>query len=351
MSAPIGYGNCYEAFRHIQASGTGMAQNVSLNPADDGKIQISSAKPEPAKTAKLRETFAAAVKIEIDDGTEFVSPASIARQERNEKIANVMKNVGKGIGLTLLGLTGVGLIGMGIYFVFDRICKKRILDYEQTDLIAKAVEQPQFNENAFDEDDDDDVTVVKDKTGNNDKKIDNPDEIIEGAKAKLFDGIKDRNGEDSLTTDDISYLMDKVESFRAKRKLLRSKGINAFLDSNDKNCNKTLKTLRYVCRQLFTESQLASTIWKSISDTVKKLSPEQLQRFKGKFKNSIIDTMTANLLVNYGEDTFRKITDSLTVDKKTIVKFSPEMANIFAKELNVVVHDMLIAELDSHRDR
>lgn len=341
----IGFGNCYDAFRHIQSAGGNEASHVVLG-AGDSSINLSAADPGPIGTHALKETFVQAVKTELSTGERFVNAQAEARRAQSAKVAGVMKSIAKGFGLTLLALTGIGGLGLLVYYL-GRKMERAVDDARQAqhvdDLFADIHNPCRMIDNLPDNED---VEDEDEKNGDADRQT-----IINQQKEALINDLNDWNGK--VDKEAVSQMMDKVESFKAKRTLLEEAHFNAFNLKEQKEKKVLYKNIRKLCKALFGDKDgfegFRDRIWNAISKTTDKLPPGRLEKFKRLFKESICDRMTTYLMTSKELDGDNLMTQEFP--KGTKLSLPGETATKFADALNRVIHEMLVAELDSHLDR
>lgn len=334
--AQVNFGNCYDAFRHVQSM---QGTNVTLGETSGSAPQISRAVPDAAMTDRIRSTFVDAVKTELSGDTRFVNAEREAERARSARIADTVKSVFKYIGLTILSLTGIGGIGLLIYALAKK-SEHEIRDVVQQNAIAGAFEVP------------DDVDYDPEGGGDghvpgNAHELGEYD-ILNEQQEHLINDLTSRNG--PMNKDEISRMMDLVESFKAKRTLLKETRFNAFNPNAEER--KTVYTnIRNVCKLLFRrhDNNFKTAIWNAVRGEASKFKPDQLERFKTLFKESICDRMTTILMQD------SEVTGALDFQEEWGPEHSlhleSDLANKFGNALNVVLHDMFLAELDSHVDR
>ena len=341
-----GFGNCYDAFRYVQSAGGDDAGHVTLGGTGDTVVRLSAAEPDLIRTNDIKETFAKAVETELSGDGRFVNEQAEARRAQNAKIAGVVKSVAKGFGLTLLALTGIGGLGLLVYYLANRKMEREVAEARQTQQVADMFEDI-HNPSRMLASVPDDEDVGK-KNGDDDA---GRKTVIANQQATLIDDLKNWNGK--VDKEAVSQMMDKVESFKAKRTLLEEAHFNAFNLKEQKEKKVLYRNIRKLCKALFGDKDgfegFRTAVWNAISKTTDKLPPGRLEKFKRLFKESICDRMTTYLMTARELDDDNLMANEFPKDTK--LSLPGETATKFADALNRVIHEMLVAELDSHLDR
>lgn len=346
--AGINFTNNYDAFRNIQIGGVDVANKVAL--ADEGVCKYKKAEPNPEQTRSVRAAFAQAVKFELtgkynagNDAAFQSKKAAVERSAaRKEKFFSVMKAIGKYAALAIgtIATAGIGLV----VYIEKKKGERQLRDAVQTTIINNEIEGKIQDIGAtMGDDDDDDVddtptlkmkknneveelpvkkedegSVVKEEVvksvGNEGKlKEYEKDDLIENESKAFFHEINkditkkkekvdnkdvDVDNDKELTLEEVARVMDKVETFKTKRRLLREANINAFKGGNPGSLYKDIKGY---CKLLFkdpnklekeADKNYVNSFWGNTKSLLKGFSAQEINRFKKFYASTLAERMT-----------------------------------------------------------
>lgn len=320
MSSGVNFNNNYDAFRNVQINGVDASNKISLD--GKGVCQYKKASPNPDQTKNVRAAFAEAIKYELAGKTFekdaiYLSKKGAADRSaaRKEKFFSIMKSIGKYAALTIGTIATAG-IGLAAY-IMQKKGEKALRDLKQVEAISSSVNTESLMKPVDDEDDDNEVSNTNDVLPSGKQEpmkskeelrieeairpgyTDDKNKLSRQEGAKLSKEISDAvtSSNDDLTQEEVARMLNRVETFKAKRTLLSEANVNAF---NGKNPGKLYKNIKAYGQMLFQDPKSLKTdeakkfvdgVWKNVLSNLKWLSAKDLNRYKKFYASSLVEKM------------------------------------------------------------